>query len=163
MGNKEAVHGASTVVLSVPWAAHNQVLEELRPSLAGTVLIDVVVALGTPIDVVWTPPAGSSALEAVRIVGESCSVAAAFQNVAARKLGRIGTPLECDVLVCADNARARDVALRVAGAVGARAFDAGPLANSAVVEGLTAILIGINRRYGSKQAGIAITGVDSDP
>jgi hypothetical protein len=125
------------------------------------VLVDVVVALGKPIDVVWAPPAGSSALEAARIAGPTCAVAAAFQNVAARDLARIDQPLECDVLVCADDTRARDAALTIAESIGARAFDAGPLANSVVVEGLTAILIGINRRYGSKHAGISITGIGS--
>lgn len=161
MVNSEAVSQASIIVLSVPWSAHNAVLEELRPHMAGKVLIDVVVALGKPIDVIWHPPAGSSALEAARIVGETCAVAAAFQNIAARKLERLGEPLDCDVLVCADDPRAKEAALSVAEAIGARAFDAGPLVNAAAVEGMTAILIGINRRYGSKQAGIFITGVGS--
>jgi len=54
---------------------------------------------------------------------------------------------------------ARDAVLDLVKDAGLVGWDAGPLANAMVVEGLTSVLIYINKRYGSKEAGIRITGV----
>jgi len=64
----------------------------------------------------------------------------------------------CDVLVCGDDEAARQQVLQLVKAAGLVGWDAGPLQNAMVVEGLTAILLGINKRYKIKGAGIRITG-----
>jgi predicted dinucleotide-binding enzyme len=83
-----------------------------------------------------------------------------FHNVAASRLARLGRDVDCDVLICGDDRAAKNTVIRLADAMGVNALDAGPLANGKVVEGLTAILIGINKRYGAKGAGVRITNVD---
>jgi predicted dinucleotide-binding enzyme len=64
------------------------------------------------------------------------------------------------VLICGDDKEAKAEAVALAEAAMLRGIDAGPLQNAVVVEGLTAILIGINQRYDVKGAGLKITGLD---
>jgi predicted dinucleotide-binding enzyme len=67
--------------------------------------------------------------------------------------------VECDVLVTGTSKDARAEAIKLVEAAGLTGWDAGPLENSVVVEGLTSVLIGINKKYGSTHAGIKITGI----
>lgn len=67
--------------------------------------------------------------------------------------------LECDVLVCADDPEAADTVVALAEEIGLRAWNAGPLVNSVVAEGLTSVPIALNRRYKVPGSGIRITGV----
>jgi hypothetical protein len=67
-------------------------------------------------------------------------------------------PVPCDVLVCGEDESARDQVLQLVEAAGLVGWDAGPLANAVVVEGLTPVLLGINKRYSMKNAGIRISG-----
>src|SRR5512146_426349 len=103
------------------------------------------------------PAAGSAAQEAREILGAEAEVAAAFQNVSHELL--LGEEeIECDVLVTGTSKNARTEALKLVEAAGLTGWDAGPIENSVVVEGLTSVLININRQYGSTYAGIRITG-----
>jgi predicted dinucleotide-binding enzyme len=68
-------------------------------------------------------------------------------------------PVECDVLVTGTGKESRLEALKLVEAAGLVGWDAGPLENSVVAEGLTSVLIHINKQYGSTHAGIKITGV----
>ena len=83
----------------------------------------------------------------------------AFQNIAAHHLKDLGHQVECDVLVCSDDSEAADVAIKLAADAGMRGLYAGRLANSVVAEGLTSILIAINRRYKVPASGIRLTGL----
>ena len=67
--------------------------------------------------------------------------------------------VDCDILVTGDDKEAKQTAMDLAQAAGMRGIDAGPLVNSSVSEGLTALLIGINIRSKVKGSGIRITGV----
>ena len=67
--------------------------------------------------------------------------------------------MDCDVLVTGTSKEARAKTIKLVNAAGLAAWDAGPLENSVVVEGLTNVLIGINKKYGSTHAGIKITGI----
>jgi predicted dinucleotide-binding enzyme len=71
--------------------------------------------------------------------------------------------IECDVLVTGTSKNARADVLKLVEAAGLTGWDAGPIENSVVVEGLASVLININRLYGSKHAGIKITGVPTEP
>jgi hypothetical protein len=108
---------------------------------------------------VYVPPAGSASAEAQQLLGQEVQVVAAFQNVSAVHLPDLAHPVECDVLVCGDDSAAKGEAVALAEAAGLRGLDAGPLQNAVVVEGLTAVLIGINRRHKVSGAGIRITGL----
>ena len=108
---------------------------------------------------VYIPPGGSATAEAQALLGEEVRVVCAFQNVSATHLNDLDEAPECDVLVCGDDPGAKAEAIALAEAAGMRGLDAGPLQNAVVVEGLTAILIVINKRYRADGAGIKITGI----
>jgi hypothetical protein len=86
-------------------------------------------------------------------------VVAGLHSIAAANLDA-GPPGE-DALVCGDDPRAKELALELAGKlVAGRALDAGPLASARALEGLTAVIVNLNRRY-KAHAGVSISGVDS--
>jgi NADPH-dependent F420 reductase len=160
MENPAAAQEADLAVLTVPFAAHTSMLESLKPFLIGKVLIDVTVPLVPPkVSKVQMPPAGSAAQEAQQILGEEVSVVAAFQNISYENLLE-GGDVDCDILVCGITKQAREVVLALVKEAGLIGWDAGPIENSVVVEGMTSILIGINKKYGVTSSGIRITGVN---
>ncbi len=157
--NLEAAQQADIVVLTVPYAAHRSTLEGVKDALKGKLLIDVTVPIVPPkVTKVQMPPAGSAAQEAKEILGDEAQVAAAFQSISHELL--LGeADVDCDVLVTGTSKDARHEALRLVEAVGLTGWDAGPIENSVVVEGLASVLRYINKQYGSTHAGIKITGV----
>jgi len=158
-GNPEAARKADIVVLTVPYAVHRETLEAVKPELQGKILIDVTVPLVPPkVSRVQMPPAGSAAQEAAQILGEAAEIASAFQNISYEHLLN-DEPVECDVLVTGTSKATRAEALKLVEAAGLVGWDAGPLENSVIAEGLTSVLIGINKQYGSTSAGIRLTGV----
>jgi 8-hydroxy-5-deazaflavin:NADPH oxidoreductase len=103
-------------------------------------------------------PAGqAAALEAQAIVGASTPVVAALHHVSATHLADLAHAIECDVLVAADDARAKAIAVGLVRDLGLRALDAGPLVNAIALESLTPVLIHLNRTYKSQGAGIVFT------
>lgn len=160
MVNEEAVQNADLIVLSVPYSAHKPTLESIKAHLDGKTVIDLTVPLAPPAIFTVTVPEGKAAcLEAQAMLGESVNVVAAFQNVSAVKLANPDNDVDCDVLICGDNADAKADAVALAEAAGMRGVDAGPLANAVAVEALTPVLLYINKTYKVKGAGIRITGL----
>jgi len=158
MDNLRAAKEANFIVLSVPYSAHRDTLETVKSELQGKILIDVTVPLVPPkVATVQMPAAGSAAQEAREIVGEGVQVCAAFQNISYEHL-LDNAEVECDVLVTGTSKDARSETIKLVEAAGLKGWDAGPIENSVVVEGMTSVLIGINKRYGSTHAGIKITG-----
>jgi NADPH-dependent F420 reductase len=158
--NGEAAAQADIVVLSVPYDAQVGTIEQIAAGCQGKTVITVGVPLKPPkVSTVWHPPGGSAAQEAQAQLGEGVQVAAAFQNVAAGHLKDLSWQPNCDVLVAGDSKAAKQTAIELAQAAGFVAIDAGPLANASVVEGLTAVLIGINARNKVQGSGIRITGL----
>jgi len=157
--NRTAAAAAEIVIVAVPYASHDSILDEIKPAVAGRIVVDAVVPLVPPkVSVVKLPPDGSAALAAQRLLAGTARVQAAFHNVSAAKLHSSGA-VDCDVLVFGDDQAARGVVIELANAAGTRGIDGGPLANSAAAEALTSVLIGINRRYKVEGAGIRITGL----
>jgi len=159
-GNREAARAASVVVLSVPYAAQRDTVEEVRDLLPGKILLDTTVPLVPPKVARVQLPAGGSAVAAVQAaLGEAVRVVSAFQNVAAHLLMDLACNVDCDVLVCGDDPAARAEVIGLIDAIGLRGVHAGPIANSAATEALTSLLISINARYKTHGAGIRITGI----
>lgn len=163
MSNNEAAQAASLIVLSVPYGAHRSTLEGVAPYLDGKILVDITVPASDPPNItsVYLPEGGAAALEAQYYVGENVKVIAAFQNVSASKLKDPHATIDCDVLVCGNDAEAKADVIKLVEAAGMRGIDAGSLANAVAAEALTAVLIHINKTYKVKGAGIRITGLDS--
>jgi NADPH-dependent F420 reductase len=158
--NRTAAQKSNIVVLTVPYSAHKDTLETVRDVLKGKLFVDVTVPLVPPkVATVQMPAAGSAAQEAKQILGEGVEVCSAFQNISHEHL-LDDSDVECDVLVTGTSKDARAETIKLVEAAGLNGWDAGPIENSVVVEGLTSVLIGINRKYGSTHAGIKITGVE---
>lgn len=159
-GNAEAARGADVVLLSVPYEAHAATLRGIAGELAGKVLIDMTVPIQPP--KVWRvqlPPGQAAALEAQALVGAGTPVAAALHHVSATHLADPDHPIECDVLVVADEKGAKELAMQLVRDLGLRALDAGPLANAVALESLTPVLIHLNRTYKSQGAGVIFTNL----
>ena len=158
--NGDAAAQAGVVVLSVPYDAQPGTIEQIAAGCQGKIVITVGVPLKPPkVSTVWHPPGGSAAQEAQAQLGEGVQVVAAFQNVAAGHLKDLNWQPNCDVLVTGDSKAGKQIAIELAQAAGFVAIDAGPLANASVVEGLTAVLIGINARNKVQGSGIRLTGL----
>ena len=161
MANHEAAAAADVVLIAVPWAGHDATLTALAAQLAGKFVIDCVNPLGFDkqgaflLDV----PAGSATARAQQLLPDS-TVVGAFHNVSAVELSdKAQDAVAGDVLVIGDRRDATDLVQALANAIpGMRGLYAGRLRNAGQVEGLTANLISLNRRY-RVHASVGITGV----
>jgi NADPH-dependent F420 reductase len=158
--NRQAVKDAHFVVIAVPYEGQAQMVQDLKGQVAGKIIIDTVVPLnkGKP----FVPPAGSALQEAQQILGDEAPVIGALHNVSALDLGDVDSPLG-DVLVCGDNGEAKQKVMDIISRIGARTFDGGTAAHAYVIEGVTGVIIYLNRKYKSKHGSIRITGLGDDP
>lgn len=160
--NDEAARDGAVVIVTTPWDGFEAVGAAHAADLAGKLVISCANPLrfegGGPMPV--RVDDGSAAQLLQRLCPDA-HVVSGFQNVSAVKLGKLGTPLEGDVLLCGDDADALERAAGVVrGVEGLRPLVAGPLRMSAVAEDLTALLISVNRRYRTN-ASVMLTGVDT--
>ena len=164
MENPDAAAECDVVVVTVPFAGQATIYRSIADSIAeDAVVVDGTAPLAAAVGGrasrtigVWE---GSAAQQAAAILGDRGRLCAAFHTLAASQLDRLDQPLEGDVLVCGRSRAAKDVVRTLVEAIpGLRFVDAGPLENARLVEPLTALLIGINRRY-KTTAGIRITGL----
>jgi NADPH-dependent F420 reductase len=163
MENSATCAASDLFVLTVPFEGQAPLLKQLKPAIrAGSVLIDATVALAASVGGrasrtlgVWQ---GSSAQQAAELVPKGVSVAAAFHNLSAELLNG-DEPLNCDVIVCSDDANATQLTRSLAAKLpGVRAIDGGKLENARTLEQITALLIGLNIRH-KGHGGIRITGL----
>jgi NADPH-dependent F420 reductase len=154
--NREAVKDANFVVIAVPYEGHAQMVSDLKGQLAGKIVIDSVVPLNKVKP--FVPAAGSALQEAQQLLGDEAPVIGALHNISALDLSDLESPLG-DVLVCGDNAAAKQRVIEIVQHIGATAYDGGPASNAYVIEGLTGVIIYLNRKYKSKHGSIKITGI----
>jgi NADPH-dependent F420 reductase len=158
--NRWAIAQADVVVLSVPYAGHRETLLGLKDDLRGKILVDITVPLRPPeVRKVTLPEGKAAALEAHALVGDVAKVVAAFHHVSAVHLSDLDHAIDCDVLVCSDDAAAREQICTLAADLGTRGLDAGALVNAIALESLTPVLLQLNRRYKSAGTGIRFTGL----
>ena len=160
MDNQAAATIGNLIVVSVPYAAHKDTLESVKDKLAGKIVVDVTVPLLPPnITTVNVPEGKAAALEARSILGDDVRLVSAFQHVSSSKLKKVNETVDCDVLVCGDDADAKVDVMHLVEAAGMRGVDAGPLVNAVAVEAMGPVLLYINKKYGVKGTGIRITGI----
>lgn len=160
--NLEAARAGDVVVLSVPFDGMGDILDQIKPGLTpGKVLITAIVPLKWGDEIVFEPPAaGSASEEVLRQVPEGVRVVAAFQTVGAKRLRDPDEPLDCDIPVCGDDDDAKRTVMGLIEKMpGARAVDAGPLANSRYVEALAALLVDLTRRNKVPDVGLKFGGL----
>lgn len=160
--NNSAAREADIVVLTVPYSFHKEMLQSIKDDVQGKIFIDVTVPLVPPkVTRVQMPPEGSAAQQAQLILGEDIRVVAAFQNISYENL-LAGNKVDCDVLVAGGDKDARGQVIDLVKDAGLMGIDAGPIENAVVVEGLTSILIGINKQFGVEASGIRITSISRE-
>jgi len=160
MANRAAAEAGEVVVLAVPANGLDATLPEVREGCRGKVVISAVVPLTFGGGRLFTPPAaGSSAEQAQELLGPEARVVASFHHIAAHELSATEHDIECDLLLCGADAEAKRVVTELGASLGLRAVDVGALTNAGPLEGITAVLATINRRYKLKNSGIKIAGL----
>jgi NADPH-dependent F420 reductase len=158
-----AACAADLLVLTIPFEGHAALLKHIKPAIRpGSIVIDTTVPLAASVGGratrtlgIWQ---GSAAQETAELVPKGVSVVATFQNVSAELLNA-DAPVDCDVIVCSDDASATQEVRSLAAKIpGVRAIDGGKLENARILEQITALLIGLNIRH-KGHSGIRITGL----
>lgn len=159
--NRAAAAAADVVIVAVPWDGHAKLLAELRPELAGKIVIDCVNPLGFDKQGPYALQVleGSAAEQAKALLPDS-RVVGAFHHLSAALLEDMTVEnLDTDVLVLGDDDQAVDVVIELSALLpGVRGVFGGRLRNAHQVEALTANLIAMNKRY-KAHAGVRITDV----
>lgn len=158
MENAAAVAAADLAVLTVDQEAHEAALTSVKDAAQGKILVDATARLSFP-DL--TPPAPPAAARlAQQLLGSGVRVVAAFQTVPAASLRKNSAqPLDSDVLVCSDDMEAALAVLKLATDAGLNGYYAGTLDKAIVVEGLTSVLVSMNKHYKTRHGTIKVAGV----
>lgn len=143
MENSRAAREGEICVLTVVAAAHQAALESLQDHLQGKILVDATARITFPDPKPPAPP--SAAKIAQDLLGEDVRVVAAYQNVPASMLKDLGKPIPSDILICSDDRDAADQVIELTRGAGMRAYYAGDLDLAVTVEGLTAVLVNLNK------------------
>jgi 8-hydroxy-5-deazaflavin:NADPH oxidoreductase len=155
--NVEASSDADFVILAVNAEAALDTARELRNAIGATPVLSVASELRFTKDGVFPAPDAVSLAERIQAQLDG-PVLAGLHSLAASSLGAEHPPDE-DAFICGDDAEAKAVGLALAeGLTAGRALDAGPLASARALEGLTAVIVNVNRRY-KGHAGIRVTGL----
>jgi NADPH-dependent F420 reductase len=154
--NEDAVAGVDLVVLAVKSDAALDTARELRAAIGATPVLSPCAELKFGPGGVRPTPEATSIAERIQAVLDA-PVAAGLHSLAAANLA--AAPPEEDALVCGDDTAAKELALELAGLlVSGRAIDCGPLASARALEGMTAVIVNVNKRY-KAHAGLRLTGV----
>ena len=154
--NAEAVGGVELVVLAVKAEAALGTASELAEAIAGTPVLSVASALRFTKAGVFPGDDLRSLAERTQELLKA-PVVAGLHSLAAATLA--GGNADGDALVCGDDTGAKELALELASlVVTGRALDAGPLASARALEGLTAVIVNLNKRYRA-HAGLRVTGL----
>lgn len=155
--NEEAAAGADLVILAVRSNAALETARAIKPVLQDTPLLCVASDLRFTDGGVLPGLESGSLAERVQEIVDG-PVVAGLQSLAAVHLTGTDPPEE-DALICGDDKRAKGIVLELAGRlVTGRAIDTGPLANARALEGLTAVILNVNRRYRA-HVGIRLVGL----
>ena len=148
--NPDVAAQSRTLFLTAPFAGAAGLISVCAPHVArGTTWVDVTVPVMFDAGRVKLSSleAGSGSEQLAAGLSDPDSLVAALKTVPARLLGEM-EPLDCDVFVCGQSARRkREVARLLSRWPGVRTVDAGPLSAARTLERMSALLIGINRRY----------------
>ena len=154
--NEDAVRGVDIVVLAVKWDGALQTAESLAAAIGETPVLCVASELRFTKAGVFPGGDARSIAERMQEVLRG-PVVAGLHSLAASSLA--GGKADGDALVCGDDAAAKELALALASlVVTGRALDAGPLASARALEGLTAVIVNLNKRYRA-HAGVQVTGL----
>ncbi len=162
MSNRDAARAADVVMLSVPYAGMQPILEDLHDVASGKIVINIASSLNPEKRTrALVHPRGSITAEIQEFFGEGTRVVAAFQHISPEKL-ESEEEIDSDVLVCGGDRDAREKVIALGRQAGFDMYDAGLLPNAVAIETFTAVLIWMNVKYKVKGAGIRLTSVPRD-
>lgn len=161
LSNTETVGACELIVLSVPFAGRADLLIELRDAIDGRsdvrpIVLDVCVPFRSA-QSGDERVARSAAEETQAVLGENATVVSGLHTVSSHVLLPPERPIAGDALVCGDDPAANSAVVEVCRRMGIRAFDSGALASSRIAEGLTPIIIRLNKQHKTKDIGIRFT------
>jgi NADPH-dependent F420 reductase len=161
--NADAAAGAEIVLLAVPWDGYVELVADLAALLDGKTVISCVNPLAFDAAGPYGLTLPESAAELTQAAVPGAKVVGAFHHVAALSLWKTPEPLSHeDVLVCSDDAEAKDLVADLARTVsGLRGIDAGALRIARQLEPFTAVLINVNKRY-KVRSGLHLAGLPDD-
>lgn len=165
--NEKAAAACDLLFVTVPYAGQAEIYRSIKDALRPDAIVcdtttPLATAVGRPAWQVVIPWEGSAAEQAKAILPKGVRLVSGFHTISGHALQELEHALEGDVLLCGAEAEAK-------GAIGALAakipnlrwVDAGPLSMARVVERLTAVLVSVNRAYGTDRAGVRVTGKDA--
>ena len=163
--NPQAAGSSDTVLVAVPFSGFVPIYKSISGSLTPeSVVIDATVpveaSLGGKATHVFGVWEGSAAQLGQAFLPKGTKMCAAFHTLSASAVGDLSAAVEGDVLVCGSKEGKQRVRELIEMIPDVRYVDAGPLENARIIEPITALLIGINHRYGIDRAGISITGIE---
>jgi NADPH-dependent F420 reductase len=162
--NETAASTAELVFVTVPYAGQADIYRSIAPHIpAGRIVVDTTTPLATAVGgrpwQVLRPWHGSAAEQAKALLPKETRLVAGFHTVSAEPLQDLEHPVEGDVLLCgADDEAKHTVGGLVEQIPNLRWVDAGDLSVARIVEPLTALMVSVNRKYGLKHTGVALTG-----
>ena len=155
--NEAAARAADVVVLTTKADGAVETDRSLRDAIGATPVLSVAAELSFTREGVFPTVEATSIAQRIQDVIDG-PVIAGLHSLAASNLGGEEAPDE-DTLVCGDDAAAKAIVLELAGKItSGRAIDAGPLASARALEGMTAVIVNVNKRY-KAHAGLRVTGV----
>lgn len=162
--NLDVAAQGGLIFLCVPFDNAAALLNDCRDRWqAGTVVVDTTVPLQFEKQrgAVLLPLAENSGSESLaRLVPSHVPLVAGFKTIPAHVLGELHESLDCDVIICGDDAEARMRVMEAAKDItGLRPLDGGPLRHARALEAMCAMVIGLNRRYKSKGARFRVVGI----
>ncbi|WP_407356991.1 NADPH-dependent F420 reductase [Methanolobus sp. WCC5] len=177
--NSKAASEADIVLLAIRYGQIASTIEQIKPGLAGKIVISVVVPMekdrciivpdGVPLEISTnsredyqadyfcyvTPPSGSAAQEISPMLPEGTELVSAFHNVPAAKLANLDIELNYDIGVCGNSMHSKNIVFDLVRDIcGMRPLDIGPLEASAMVESITPLLVNVAIRNHMKDVGI---------
>jgi NADPH-dependent F420 reductase len=161
LGNAQVAQEAEVVFLTIPSSGHRSLLETLQEPLAGKIVVSTAVPVVFSQGSIRSLPVeeGCAALQAQALLPGS-RVVSGFQTVSAVDLLVPDRVIDCDVVVCADDAEAKGVVMRFVEMIPSmRAVDGGALENARYVEEMTVLLLNINRVYRGSRTMVKIVGI----
>jgi NADPH-dependent F420 reductase len=165
--NDAAAAASDTVLVTVPFAGQAEIYRSIRDHVRERAVVcdatsPLATVVGRPAWQVVTPWEGSAAEQAKAILPPAVRMVSGFHTISSEALHEFDRPLDGDVLLCGSDGEAKaSIGDLVQTMPNLGWVDAGPLSMARVIERLTALMISVNRAYGTRDAGIRIVGRDS--
>ncbi len=156
MTNEKASLIADVCIITIPWKHAFETAENLKENLAGKIVVSPVIPMVVENGIFKyiQPEEGSAGLKFARILDKS-RVVVAFNNIPAKRFANPDEVFSWDVAVCSDDEQAKRTVMDIVNSIeGLRAYDAGSLENSRIVESITPLLINIARKNKTRELGI---------